>query len=222
MFGYIASGIGILCGYMYVFKRNIFYKYTFNLSVVILRNMLWLKQLKQKMLNNKTELIYKDKLIIDDIIVYEYKLQTINNENNYNGNYILKYIIDKEMDREEIEEDREEKIKEEIENKLIKLYDMEWLHEKLNKILHCSFYWEEDSGTIIDLTSDLRHFILYFDCDKTTMCKFMKYMINIYKLNINDNSKCGIYIIKNDETFSEIKISMNNSKDITFYEIFNN
>lgn len=217
MFQYIIAGFSIFVGVLYYYKPNTFYGYVINTSIFVIRNVLWLKQLKQKMLNKKTEILYKNKITIDDLTVYEFELKTIDVDKNYNNNYILKYIINND------EINNEKEIIREMENKLLKSYDIELLHEKLNKILHCSFYWEEDPDVLIDLTSDLRHFILYFDCDKTTMFNFLKYMINNYNLNIdsNNNNKCGLYIIKNDDLFSELRINLDNSKDITFKEIFN-
>lgn len=217
MIQYIIAGFSIFVGVLYYYKPNIFYRYTISASIFMIRNVIWLKQLKQKFFNNKTEILYKNKIKLDELSIYEFELKKIDINKNYNNNYILKYIIN----NDEIKDERKEM--NEMKNKLLKLYDIELLHEKLNKILHCSFYWEEDPDVLIDLTNDLRHFILYFECDKTTMFNFLKYMINNYKLNIDSNNedKCGLYIIKNDDMFSEVRITLENSKDITFKEIFN-
>jgi hypothetical protein len=198
---------------VYIYKPKLFFNYAINTTIYMMRGtircIIWIKRLKQKLFNEKNKLIYNKKTTIDDIIVYEFKYKEIDIKKNYEYNYVFKYIT---------EDDNQIKIKNEI---MDKIKNIENLNNKLNKILHCSFYWDLDMESTIDLTSDFRHFVLHFDCDKTTLYKFIKYVVKKYDLNLyleNEEIR-GIYIIKNDELFSEVKISLYNAKHITFSQI---
>ena len=223
MFLYVFTGFGLLCGGVYLFKPRLFYKGVINVSITVIRNMLWLKQLKRKYLDEPNQLLHNKELEIDDIKVHEFTYRTTNFENNYTYNYVLKYIVDNNLEGDiENEKNHTEKVKKNIKNKLNDITNIEILEEKINKILHCSFYWDEDPETVVELTSDLRHFVLHFDCEETTIYKFLKYANQNYDLNLNiyDADKCGLSIIKNDDIFSETRISLNNSKFISFKEVF--
>jgi len=185
----------------------------FNVSISIVKNFIWLKQLKQKYTNEKTTLVYQSKKIINDITIHEFDYKRIDKDKNYTYNYKLKYITDLEHNN---------KIESEIREKLVLFENLENLNNKLNQILHCSFYWDDEEDVLVDLTSDLRHFVLHFDCDNTKLYKFLQYAIKHHDLSlrIQDEEKCGISIIKNDDFFTEKKINMKESKEISFKKIF--
>lgn len=214
MFLYIFVGFSLLFGGIYLFNPGLFYKGIINISLIVIKNMLWLKQIKRNYLEEVNQLVHNNELEIDDIKVHEFVYKTTNLENNYSYNYVLKYIENKDKNKNEVNKN--------IKNKLKNLENIDILDEKINKILYCSFYSEEDVEKVIDLTKDLRYFILHFECEETTIYKFLKYANENYNLNMDtyDSDKCGLCVIKNDDTFSEIKISLNDSKFVSFKEVF--
>lgn len=218
MFFYIITGVTLICGGLYIFKPRIFYKGVLNVSLSLIKSVLWLKQLKQQLLDEKTDLVFKRKIKTDKNYVYEFEYKNIDKEKNYTHKYTLKYILDEDL------KDKENLIKKEIEKK-VKNKGIEELNNNTNKILHCSFYWDNDPETIYDLTSDLRHFVLHFDCENTTIDKFINYIEylnnNNLKLYLQDKDNCGLSIIKNDDLFSEIKITIKEASNKSFKEILN-
>lgn len=213
MFFYVFAGFSLFCGGVYLVRPRIFYRTVINISIVIIKNFIWLKQIKNNLFGEKTKLIHDEEVIIDNYNIQAFTYKVNDTDKNYTHNYKLKYILD----------NNNIDVKHHIQNKLQELNNFEILNNKMNTILHCNFYWDNDPETILELTEDLRHFVLHFDCDETTLYKFIKYIIKKYNLNVDleDHDTCGIFLIKNDDFFSEVKVTINDSKYMTFKEVIN-
>ena len=198
MFLYVFTGFSLICGGLYLFKPRLFYRNVINLSIFIVKNLLWVKKLKIKYWDEKTQLRYFKKYEIDNVDIHELLYKITDVDKNYTYNYTLKYIVEKH-----INEINNQGVVSEVNNKLKEIDHVDILNERINKILHCGFYWDDDPETILDLTQDLRHFVLHFDCEKTTLYRFIKYIIESYNLKIDsdDGDTCGLSIIKNDDFF---------------------
>jgi len=206
MFVYIFTGISIICTGIYVWKPSLIY----NTSIFLIRNVLWIKQLKKKYIDEKISIIHKEEIEIDNFKIHEFSYKMNDIDKNYTYKYTLKYIGE-----------NKDNIQKYIKEKLYNINELEKLNSEFNQILHCNFYWKDDPDTILDLTTDIRYFVLHFDCEETTIYKFIKYIIHDYDLNVDleDYDNCGLFLIKNDDSFSEIKISINDAKFMNFKEI---
>jgi hypothetical protein len=84
-----------------------------------------------------------------------------------------------------------------------------------NSIVHCNLSRSTD-GTCLDLTNELRKFVLYFDHNNVTMDQFLKYIYAIHSSNECVKLFDKMYVYLNDDEFSECSYHVSELKSVTF------